>query len=60
MKSIFITIALVIGSLFAFTATPKCFIPEGGIAIGGKGGDVKGLSGGGVGISGKGGDVTTT
>ena len=57
MKSIFITIA--IGSLFAFTATPKCFIPQGGIAIGGKGGDVKGLSGGGVGILGKGGDITT-
>ena len=50
--------ALLIGSLFVVMTMIKC-MATGGVAIGGKGGDVKGLSGGGIGISGKGGDVKT-
>ena len=58
MKFNFNTITLLIGSLFALMTMIKC-AGNGGVAIGGKGGDVKGMSGGGVGISGKGGDVRT-
>ena len=57
MNSILNMIALLIGSLFALMTVIKT-AGTWGVAIGGKGGDVKGMTGG-VGISGKGGDVRT-
>ena len=60
MNTILIKIAFLLGFLCALTKMVKYVIPGGEVAIGGKGGDVSGLSGGGVGISGKGGDVKTS